>query len=42
MSDRPDIRKGTCPECGHNGVIEATQAEFTGEGSTTYPMCVTY
>jgi hypothetical protein len=42
MSDRPDIRKGTCPECGHNEVIEAIQAEFTGEGSTTYPMCVTY
>jgi hypothetical protein len=43
MNDKPDIREGICPQCGHDEVIEAEQAEFTGEGpSVTYPMCVTY
>jgi hypothetical protein len=42
MNDRPDIRQGTCPQCGHDEIIEARQHEFTGEGSATYPMCVTY
>ncbi len=43
MNDRPDIRQGTCPQCGHDEIIEATQAEFTGQDATaTFPMCVTY
>src|SRR5262245_14446624 len=42
MNDRPDIRQGICPQCGHEEIIEAVQAEFTGEWNTTYPMCVTY
>ncbi len=41
MSDRPDIRQGTCPQCGHQEVIEAVQSEF-GHGSFGVPMCVTY
>jgi hypothetical protein len=42
MNDRPDIRKGMCPQCGHEEIIEAEQHEFTGKGSVSYPMCVTY
>jgi hypothetical protein len=43
MNDRPDIRQGICPQCGHDEVIEAAQAEFTGQDATaTFPMCVTY
>ena len=42
MNDRPDIRQGICPQCGHDEIIEAAQAEFTGDWDTTYPMCVTY
>ena len=42
MSDRPDIRQGTCPQCGHDEIIEAEQAEFTGEWDANYRMCVTY
>jgi hypothetical protein len=43
MNDRPDIRQGICPQCGHDEIIEAAQAEFTGLGANaTFPMCVTY
>jgi predicted nucleic-acid-binding Zn-ribbon protein len=41
MNDRTDIREGTCPQCGHNEVIEAMQSEF-GESDRGEPMCVTY
>jgi hypothetical protein len=30
----------TCPACGHDEVIEATQVECTGAGNETYPTCV--
>jgi hypothetical protein len=40
MSDRPDIRQGTCPQCGHEEIIEAQQHEFTNEGNRSYPTCV--
>jgi hypothetical protein len=42
MNARPDIRQGICPQCGHDEIIEAAQAEFTGGGNTTFEMCVTY
>jgi hypothetical protein len=42
MNEGPDIRQGICPQCGHDEIIEAAQAEFTGEGNRTFPMCVTY
>jgi hypothetical protein len=41
MNDRPDMRQGTCPQCGHQEVIEAVQSEF-GHGNYGVPMCVTY
>ncbi len=42
MNGKGDIRQGICPQCGHNEIIEAAQSEFSGEGSGTFPMCVTY
>jgi hypothetical protein len=42
MNDRIDIRQGTCPQCGHDEIIEAQQTEFTDQGSGPYSMCVTY
>jgi hypothetical protein len=42
MNDMPDIRQGICPQCGHDEIIEAEQAEFTGEWDANYRMCVTY
>ena len=41
MNDRPDIRQGTCPQCGYQEVIEAVQSEF-GHDPSGVPMCVTY
>jgi hypothetical protein len=35
------MRQGICPQCGHDEVIEAVQAEF-GDGNSGTPMCVTY
>ena len=42
MNDRPDIREGTCPQCGYEEIIEAEQTEFTDQGLGPVPMCVTY
>jgi hypothetical protein len=42
MNDRPDMRQGTCPQCGHDQIIEAEQTEFTDQGLGPVPMCVTY
>ncbi len=41
MNDRPDIRRGICPQCGHNEIIEAAQTEFAG-GPGLMRRCVTY
>ena len=41
MSERSDIRQGTCPQCGFEEVIEAVQSEFD-HGNFGVPMCVTY
>jgi len=36
-----DLRKGTCPLCEHNEVIESVAAEFSHSSAET-PMSVTY
>lgn len=41
MNNSIDIRQGICPQCGHDEIIEAAQAE-SGHSDRTYPMCVTY
>jgi hypothetical protein len=41
MNERTDIRKGICPQCGHDEIIEAAQAEV-GHSNFTLRMCVTY
>ncbi len=41
MNDKSDIRQGVCPQCGHDEIIEAQQAEF-GHGNFGTPMSVTY
>jgi predicted RNA-binding Zn-ribbon protein involved in translation (DUF1610 family) len=41
MNNSIDIRKGICPQCGHNEIIEAAQSEF-GHHNYGLRMCVTY